>query len=86
MAIDHELRRNIVLTGEVEYRRDQFTAADEDDTDTDDDTFDTGVSVDYRVNRLLSLFAEYEYRNRRSTDADREFERHSGFVGFRIQR
>ena len=86
IGVDHEFRRNIILSAETEYRRDRFTAADEDDTDTDDDTVDTGLSVDYRVNRLVSLFAEYEFRNRSSTDEDREFQRHSGFVGLRIRR
>jgi hypothetical protein len=71
LRVDHELLRNLLIGGEVVYRRDDFQ-----DTNRTDNRFDLGPNVTYLLNRYLSLGAGYNFTKQDSDDSDEEFDRH----------
>ncbi len=75
--VTHELRRNVLLNGNVRYLRDDFEG-----TDRVDDIFRVGAGVTYLINRNFSLDARYQFDTRSSDDNNQEFDRHRVFVGF----
>jgi hypothetical protein len=70
LRVDHELLRNVLIGGEVGYRRDDFQ-----DTGRVDNRFDVGPDITYLLNRYLSVGAGYTFTTRDSDDSDREFTR-----------
>ena len=70
LRVDHELLRNVLIGGQVAYRRDDFQ-----DTGRVDNRFDVGPDITYLLNRYLSVGAGYTYTTRASDDSDREFTR-----------
>jgi len=60
----HELRRNILLSGNLNYLRDDFEG-----TSRVDDTFVAGAGLRYLLNRNLGVDATYGFATR-SSDAD----------------
>jgi hypothetical protein len=70
LRVDHELLRNVLIGGEVAYRRDDFQ-----DTDRTDNRFDVGPDITYLLNRYLSVGAGYTFTKRDSDDSDQEFTR-----------
>jgi hypothetical protein len=71
LRVDHELLRNLLIGGQVAYRRNDFQ-----DTDRTDNRFDLGPNVTYLVNRNFSLGAGYTFTKRDSDNNDGEFDRH----------
>ena len=76
VEVFHELRRNILLSGEAGYIRDDFTG-----TGRTDDTYALGVGAEYFLNRNLSLFGNYRFSSRSSDADDAEYDRNVVFVG-----
>jgi hypothetical protein len=70
LRVDHELLRNVLIGGQVSYRRDDFQ-----DADRTDNRFDVGPDITYLLNRYLSVGAGYTFTTRDSDDSDREFTR-----------
>ena len=82
LTVEHELQRNILVGGDLEFRQDVFEGGTNDRTD---DRLSAGASVEYLFNRNFSAFASYRYTNRMSTDDTRDFSRNEVFVGLRSQ-
>ena len=70
LRVDHELRRNLLIGGQVSYERDDFQ-----DTNRTDNRIDVGPNITYFRNRYLSVGARYTFTTRNSDDSDREFDR-----------
>jgi hypothetical protein len=71
LRVDHELLRNVLIGGQLGYRRDDFQ-----DADRIDNRFDIGPDITYLLNRYLSVGAGYTFTTRDSDDDEREFDRH----------
>jgi hypothetical protein len=80
LRVDHELLRNVLIGGEVAYRRDDFQ-----DTGRTDNRFDVGPDITYLLNRYLSVGAGYTFTTRDSDDSSREFTRNLIAVRLRAQ-
>jgi hypothetical protein len=66
LQVDHELLRNLILTGRVNYEDDSYIGVARDDKTT------SGyIGARYMLNRLVGVTAGYTYMNLRSTGADR---------------
>jgi len=76
LGIDHELLRNVILSADAGYTRDDFT-----DPDRIDDTIDLGAGASYLINRNFSIDAGYVYTKRWSDESDEEFDRNVIRVG-----
>ncbi|WP_269714838.1 outer membrane beta-barrel protein [Caulobacter sp. NIBR2454] len=59
--VDHELRRNIILTGKLDYANDDY-----DGIERKDKRFNAGVSATYLLNRRLGVVAGYSYFDQNS--------------------
>jgi hypothetical protein len=70
LRVDHELLRNVLIGGQVSYRRDDFQ-----ESGRVDNRFDVGPDITYLLNRYLSVGAGYTFTTRDSDDSDREFTR-----------
>ena len=60
--IDHELRRNIVISGSAAFQNNEYL-----DIDRTDDHISLALSARYLLNRRVSLNAEYAHESRDST-------------------
>lgn len=69
--VDHELRRDLILTGGLTYQKDDYVSYLRND---DRSTFDAGV--DWYTNRMLTIGARYERFEQQSSgfNADRDFD------------
>ncbi|MDO8408739.1 MAG: outer membrane beta-barrel protein [Phenylobacterium sp.] len=63
--VDHELMRNIILTGQASYGQDEYEGVDR-----DDDRLNLGVSGTYLLNRYAGLTVAYSYFDQSSGGAD----------------
>ena len=70
IEVEHELRRNIFLTGQAIYQRDDF-----DGTSRTDDIFRLGGGLRYLLNRNIGIDANYNFSTRSSDDNENEFDR-----------
>jgi hypothetical protein len=61
LTVDHELLRNVLLTGRVGYENDDYEKIDR-----SDDRFDIGAGIRYSFTRNLYLGGSYTYSNRSS--------------------
>ena len=77
LEVQHELLRNVLLNGTVDYTRDDFQG-----TSRTDNIFGAGAGVSYLLNRNLTLDATYRFTKRDSDDNDSEFDRNIVLVGF----
>jgi hypothetical protein len=64
LTVDHELLRNVLLTGRVGYENDDYEKIDR-----SDDRFDIGAGVRYSFTRNFYLGGSYTYTNRSSDGA-----------------
>jgi hypothetical protein len=69
IRVDHELLRNLILTGFVAYQQDDFKGINR-----EDDYLRVGLSGRYLFNRNLSAEVGYSYRTRESTVANGDFD------------
>jgi hypothetical protein len=76
----HELLRNVLLNGYVQYLRDDFEGISR-----TDDTYRAGAGVRYFLNRRLSLDGGYSFSTRESDVSDREYDRHQIRLGITAQ-
>ena len=76
-VIDHELLRNLILSGEVGWERIEYNFADRNDTRTS-----IGASAKYRLTRNLGLNLSYRYLDQSSsgTVPGREFDQSLGMI------
>lgn len=65
LQLDHELRRNIILTGQLSYSRDEY-----DGIDRDDDRFSASVGGTYLVNRRLGVSLAVSHLEQSSSGID----------------
>ena len=71
VRVDHELRRDIVLNGEVEYDQDDYQSVDR-----NDDISRGEIGVDWYVNRLVTAGAAFQRTSQNSSglNRDRDFD------------
>ena len=67
--IDHELLRNLILTGRLNWQRDEYRGLDR-----DDDYSAAMLGVNYLLNRKVGVFAQYNYQTRDSSGLQRGVE------------
>jgi hypothetical protein len=80
VIVNHDLRRNIVLTASTSYERGDFQ-----ETSRTDHTFRAGGGVSYLINRNFSVDATYNFSTRDSDDDDSEFDRNIFRVGLNVR-
>lgn len=78
--IDHELRRNIVLFGELGYSEQDF----ENNAVLNDEVTDFGAGATYKLNRNVHLNGYYRYYDRESDGAGRNFEQNVIGIGLTL--
>ena len=66
VQVDHELRRNIILSASLGYEDDNYTGIDRDDRRPN-----VSISGSYLLNRGISLAASYSYLDQKSSGSDR---------------
>lgn len=76
VEVFHELRRNIIINGDLGYIRDDFEGVDR-----TDDRFLAGAGVEYILNRRLSVDAGYGFSTRNSDVDAAEFTRNVVRIG-----
>lgn len=80
LEIQHELQRNVLLGAEVRYINDDFR-----DLDRNDDRAILDLGAEYRINRYVSLAADYRYEQRWSDVPEEDFERNIVTLGLRTR-
>lgn len=76
LEVQHELRRNIILLGNLRYTRDDFEGVSR-----TDDVYVAGAGLEYLVNRNISLDLNYRFSKRDSDDDGADFDRNIVTVG-----
>jgi hypothetical protein len=76
LEVEHELLRNVILSGLVGYSRDDFEGIDR-----VDDTLDAGAGIRYLLNRNFSIDGGYTFTKRWSDDETEEFTRNVIRIG-----
>lgn len=76
IEVQHELLRNVLLNGTLDYTRDDFQG-----TSRTDNVYGAGVGVSYLLNRNLTLDANYRFTKRDSDDDTAEFDRNIVLFG-----
>jgi hypothetical protein len=69
IRVDHELLRNVMLGGEIDYRNEDFQGSNR-----VDDRIDVRIGVNYLLNRNAGLSLGYRHTTRDSTVADGDFD------------
>lgn len=80
LEMQRELRRDLLLGGEVQYLNDDFN-----DTDRSDDRLKASLGLEYLVNRNVSLLADLRHEERWSTVSGEDFSRNLATVGLRTR-
>lgn len=73
LTVDHELWRNLLLNGRVEYERDSYQGS----IDRTDNYYVAGVGAKYLINRYLAASGGYGYRERSSDANNADFVDHT---------
>jgi len=68
LGVDHELLRNLLLNGRLQWRQDDFRGIDR-----TDNVYTAGVGATYLINRYLYLTGGYTYETRRSDRANADY-------------
>lgn len=76
LSIDHELLRNVIVSGEASY-----SLADFRNSDREEDTIGLGVGAQYWLNRNITLETGYRYSTRDSNQDDESFTANDFEVG-----
>lgn len=66
VGVDYELRRNIIIGANGRYERGTFGGLDRSDR-----RWNAGISLDYRLNRVASLYFRYGHEDQQSAGVDR---------------
>mgnify|MGYP002620185229 CR=1 FL=1 len=80
--LDHELRRNIILTGRIDYGNDDYQGIDR-----EDERWGATIAATYLMNRNVGIRAGYNYVDQRSSGAagNRDFSVNRFTVGLVLQ-
>ena len=73
--VDHELLRNLILSGNVDYVNNDYEGITR-----EDDIFNVGPSADYLFNRYLRLRLRYTHSMRESNTANGDYNVNSVFL------
>jgi hypothetical protein len=73
--VDHELLRNLILTGTLGYENDDFEGVNR-----SDDFVVLGLGAKYLINRNFALSGGYSFRTRSSDAAGADFDDHVTFI------
>ena len=68
-SVDHELLRNLILTGRLGVSRDEFKG-----TNREDEYIRAGVRAKYMLNRYVYLTLDYDYATRESNAANSDYD------------
>ena len=79
-SVDHELLRNLILSGRIGFKRDEFEG-----TNREDEYSGAGVGAKYLLNRYLTFTLDYEYTNRDSNAANSDYDRNKFLLKVRAQ-
>lgn len=79
-SVDHELLRNLILSGNLGVSRDEF-----DGTDREDDYIRGGISAQYMLNRYLYFNLGYDYTDRDSSTAGADYDRNRISARVKVQ-
>lgn len=80
LRVDHELLRNLILTGRLGLSRDEFEG-----TTREDDYLRGALQARYLLNRNFHLSLRYEYTDRDSSTAGADYDRNIVFLRLRAQ-
>ena len=80
VAVDHELRRNVLLGATVSASQDDFQGIDR-----TDDVYRAGLSAKYLINRYANVGGEYRLRVRESDAAGADFTENQFLLRLRVQ-
>jgi hypothetical protein len=80
VSVDHELLRNLILTGEAGYIN-----RDYDGISREDDVLQASLAATYMMNRNIYLKGRYKFTDRTSTDDTVEYDQHVGLVSLTLQ-
>ncbi|QXQ07590.1 outer membrane beta-barrel protein [Sphingosinicellaceae bacterium] len=82
VQVDHELLRNLILGAGIQYEHDTFNGVDR-----RDGRFGASASAEYRLNRSLSVRADYDFIDLSSRGAEsyRSFSRNRASIGIRYR-
>lgn len=76
VSVDHELRRNIILSASGKYTREDFRGIGR-----NDDVYEANLKASYLINRTYKLYSSYTYSTRASTSDSSEYSINSVSVG-----
>lgn len=76
LSVDHELLRNLIVSGLIGFEQDDFESLDR-----VDDRINVGAGVTYLINRNFAVEGDYEFTDRSSDDPTVEFTRNVVRVG-----
>ncbi|MEM1104278.1 MAG: outer membrane beta-barrel protein, partial [Pseudomonadota bacterium] len=80
VSVDHELRRNILVSATVAYSEDDYEGIPR-----EDQRIGADIGIDYLMNRNIAVTARYTYQDRDSTDAQIPFTQNIVYLGLRGQ-
>ena len=80
VAVSHELLRNMIVDGSVEYENDDFRG-----DNREDDIYRLGLGGTYWINRNASVNAGYEYSERDSNEAGQDFQANEISLGLTLR-
>ncbi|MEX2248140.1 MAG: outer membrane beta-barrel protein [Parvibaculum sp.] len=81
VGVDHELMRNVQLSGALRFQNDDYEG-----TTQNEDYLDAGVGVRYLMNRNVSLRLGYDYGTRESNVAGRDYTENRVGLSLTLQR
>ncbi|MEX0923972.1 MAG: outer membrane beta-barrel protein [Rhodovibrionaceae bacterium] len=78
--VDHELLRNLILSGDARYARLNYNGISR-----EDDTADAGLSLRYLIDRNFELRAGYSFATRNSSVSSADYDTQTLFLGLTAQ-
>jgi len=70
LSVDHELLRNLILSGNISYANDDYAS-----NPRQDDVYGAGLGVNYLLNRNVAVGLEYGYTDRNSNISGNDYTR-----------
>ena len=80
LSVDHELLRNMIVSGEVKYTNNDYVGIDRKDKEPG-----LKLAVDYKLFRNLYSEFSYNYAGRNSTAANADYRQHIFKIQFSVQ-
>jgi hypothetical protein len=79
-SVDHELLRNLILSGNIGVSKDEYEGLTR-----EDDTIRAGLAGKYMMNRNLYFTLQYDYATKDSNAANSDYDRNTLFLRVRAQ-